>query len=233
MAAILGRTAPDLNVEMHTNADLHSRAHDILPSVKTESRTERNKRQVRGRIVAAAAELFDEQGIEASKVEAICDQADIALRTFYNHFPAKRDVVEQLAVDATAEVAARIGSVHAEGRSTRERLTLFFERSADVPTRGGPMHRELLGALVVVDVGPHNLRAARDAMTALLQEGIDCGDVVPGHSAGTLADVVLGTFYRIIIDWTHVEGYAIDEQLGRASRFLRDAIAPERGASPD
>ncbi len=204
---------------------MQSRAHDTLPRVKSESRTARNKREIRGRIVAAAAELFDEQGVEATKVEAICDQADIALRTFYNHFPSKRDVVEQLAIDATAVVAARIRSVHTDGCSTRERLALFFERSAEASMQGGPMHRELLGALVAVNVGPRNLQAARDAMVALLQTGIEAGEVTPGHSAGTLADVVLGTFYRIIIDWTNVESYAIDEHLDNASRFLRDAIA--------
>ena len=191
-----------------------------------ESRTERNKREVRGRIVAAAALLFDDQGIEATKIEAICDQADIALRTFYNHFPTKRDVVEQLAVDATAEVAARIRSVQAEGRSTRERLTLFFERSAELSVRGGPTHRELLGALVTVKVEPRSLQAARDAMIELLREGIENGEVNPEHSAGTLADAVLGLFYRIFTDWTNAPGYAIGEHLESASRFLCDAIAP-------
>ena len=176
--------------------------------------------------MAAASELFDEQGVEATKVEAICDEADIALRTFYNHFPTKRDVVEQLAVDATAEVATRIRSAHSDGGSTRERLSLFFDRSAVMDTQGGPMHRELLGALVVVNVGAQNLQAARDAMITLLQEGIDRGEVTAGHSAGILADVVLGTFYRIIIDSTSTEGYPIREQLDGASRFLRNAIAP-------
>ena len=93
--------------------------------MKSESRTERNKREVRGRIVAAAAELFDEHGVSATKVEAICDNANIALRTFYNHFPSKQVVVEHLAVDATGEVAVRIRSAHHDGDSTRERLSRF------------------------------------------------------------------------------------------------------------
>lgn len=195
--------------------------------MKPESRTERNKREVRGRILAAAAELFDEGGVEATKVEAICDQADIALRTFFNHFPSKKDVVNQLAIDATGEVAARVRSVHAEGRTTRERIALFFEHSAEVSLRGGPTHRELLGALVAVHVQPEDLEVARGAMIALLQEGVAAGEVVPGHSADTLADVVLGAFYRIIIDWTHRDGYPIDTHLKNASRFLCDAVAPE------
>ena len=192
----------------------------------SESRIERNKRYVRGRILTAAAELFDEQGVEATKIEAICEQADIALRTFFNHFPSKRDVVERLAIDATAEVAARIRSVHADGRSTRERLALFFARSAEASRLGGPTHRELLGALISVHDNPEDLKAARSCMIALVQEGADSGEVVRGHPAETLADIVLGTFYRIIIDWTNADGYPITEHLENASRFLCDAIAP-------
>jgi AcrR family transcriptional regulator len=195
--------------------------------VKKESRTERNKREVRGRILAAAAELFDENGVEATKVEAICDQADIAVRTFFNHFPAKKDVVNQLAVDAAGEVAARIRSVHSEGVSTRERLALFFEQSALVSLQGGPMHRELLGALVVVQVQAEDLQAARDAMIDLIRAGVDAGEVAADCPAETLADVVLGTFYRIIINWTNLDDYPIRSHLGNASRFLCDAIAPK------
>ncbi len=201
--------------------------------VNKESRTERNKREVRGRILAAAAELFDENGVEATKVEAICDQADIALRTFFNHFPTKRDVVNQLAIDATAEVAARVRSVHADASTTRERLALFFARSAEVSLQGGPTHRELLGALIAVHDNPEDLQAARNAMLALLQDGLDAGDVVAGHPVETLTDAVLGTFYRIIIDWTNCDDYAIGKHLEDASRFLCDSIAPVRNeASP-
>ncbi|NQZ97870.1 MAG: TetR/AcrR family transcriptional regulator [Myxococcales bacterium] len=195
--------------------------------VRSESRTERNKREVRGRIVAAAAELFDEHGVEATKVEAICDQADIALRTFFNHFPTKRDVVDQLAIDATSEVAARVRSVHAQGRSTRERLELFFAQSIEASLRGGPTHRELLAALVAVPVGAENLRAAREPMLDLLRDGVAAGDIASDHAVETLADVVIGTFYRIIIDWTNTDDYEIREHLSNACRFLCDAIAPE------
>jgi len=190
------------------------------------SRTERNKREVRGRIVAAARELFDQRGIEATKVESICDQADIALRTFFNHFPSKRDVVFQLAVDATAELAARISGAHAQGRSTRERLALFFAESIEVALLAGPTHREVLAALLVVPVGSRDQQAARDAMIALLNEGVTAGDVVAAHPVETLADVVLGSFYRIIADWANREDDAVRERLENVSGFLCDAIAP-------
>jgi AcrR family transcriptional regulator len=196
--------------------------------MKRESRTDRNKREVRGRILAAASELFNERGVEATKVEAICDQADIATRTFFNHFPAKKDVVNQLAVDATGEVAARIRSIHAEAATTRARLTLFFEPGALASRDGGPMHREVLGALVAVQVHPEDLQTARDAMIELIRSGIAAGEVVKGPSAETLADVVLGTYYRLLIDWTNQDDYPLEDHLESASRFLCEAISPQQ-----
>ena len=57
-------------------------------------------------------------------------------------------------------------------------------------------------------------------------EGIAAGDIAGDHPVETLADVVLGSFYRIITDWANREDYAVREQLENASRFLCDAIAP-------
>ncbi len=51
------------------------------------TRRERRKREVRGRILAAAVGLFDERGFGATKVAEICERADVAHKTFFNHFP--------------------------------------------------------------------------------------------------------------------------------------------------
>ncbi|MBJ19181.1 MAG: hypothetical protein CL933_07110 [Deltaproteobacteria bacterium] len=169
--------------------------------------------------------------MEATKVEAICDQADIALRTFFNHFPSKRDVVHQLGIDATAEVTARIAAAHERGQSTRERLSLFFLHSVEVSLQRGPPHPELLAALVAVLFGSADLQAARGAMIGLLEEGIAVGDVAAEHPLETLCDAVIGTFYRIMIDWANQDGYPIREQLENASRFLCDSIEGRSGTA--
>lgn len=196
-----------------------------------ESRTQRNKREVRERILAAARELFDQDGVEATKIEAICDRADIALRTFFNHFPTKKDLVHQLAVDAALAVAARVQSVCETAPSTTERLELFFLRSAEIGREAGPMHSDLLGHLIAAHDKPEDLAHARHAMLELIQAGIAQGDVTKLHSPETLTDAILGTFYRIITDYTQREGYPVEEHLRNAARFLCSAIAPDRAAS--
>ncbi|HEX4402926.1 MAG TPA: TetR family transcriptional regulator [Galbitalea sp.] len=50
---------------------------------------ERKKQQTRVAIHEAAFRLIDEQGLEATTIEQICQEADVSSRTFFNYFPSK------------------------------------------------------------------------------------------------------------------------------------------------
>ena len=47
----------------------------------------------RDRLLAAAAQLFHESGIQATGVESLIEAAGVAKATFYRHFPSKEDLV--------------------------------------------------------------------------------------------------------------------------------------------
>ena len=64
------------------------------------TRRERRKLEVRGRIVEAARDLFRAQGFSATRVTEICDRADVAEKTFFNHFPTKQRVLADRATGA-------------------------------------------------------------------------------------------------------------------------------------
>jgi AcrR family transcriptional regulator len=50
---------------------------------------ERKKAQTRTAIHDAAFRLVDEQGLEATTIEQICQEADVSTRTFFNYYPSK------------------------------------------------------------------------------------------------------------------------------------------------
>ena len=54
---------------------------------------ERKKAQTREAIVAAAIDLFERKGYEATTIEEIAEGADVSPRTFFRYFDAKIDVV--------------------------------------------------------------------------------------------------------------------------------------------
>ena len=62
------------------------------PSVSV-NRFERRRQRNREALLEAAIELFQERGIRGTKLEDICERADVSARTFFNHFPDKREVL--------------------------------------------------------------------------------------------------------------------------------------------
>jgi AcrR family transcriptional regulator len=73
---------------------------------------ERGGRGARERILAAATTLFHREGIHATGVERLTEQAHVSKRTFYQHFPSKNDLVEEY-----------LRRVHQAGGATSERAT--------------------------------------------------------------------------------------------------------------
>ncbi|TDE33806.1 TetR/AcrR family transcriptional regulator [Nonomuraea mesophila] len=68
---------------------------------------ERKKRRTREALIAAAVELFQRQGYEATTVAQIAAAADVSTRTFFLHFPTKEDVV-LAGGGARVELAVRV-----------------------------------------------------------------------------------------------------------------------------
>jgi AcrR family transcriptional regulator len=192
------------------------------------TRRERRKREVHGRILAAAVDLFDECGFGATKVAEICERADVAHKTFFNHFPSKRHLLRAVAGDAVDQLLVEIEEARKRPGSTRERLLQFFGRVADNADEAGPMHRELLTEMVHVaseaGTGSEQARRLHDAFGALIREGLVAGDVSAAHPLDTQTEMVLGAFYALMFNWAHLEGYPLRRQARAAASFLGDAL---------
>ena len=61
------------------------------------NRIERRKLEFRDRITEAALKLFEEQGVADTSVASIIKEADIAHKTFFNHFPTKDHLLQHIA----------------------------------------------------------------------------------------------------------------------------------------
>ena len=135
------------------------------------SRRERRKLEVRERILAAAMALFEGQGFTATKVADICEQADIAHKTFFNHFGSKQDLLREIARYALDQLLADIREARDQPGPTSRRLRFFFTRIADNADQAGPMRRELLTELIHVahDAGdePEQARLLHDAFGSI------------------------------------------------------------------
>ena len=71
---------------------------------------ERKKQQTRAAIHEAAFRLVDEQGLESTTIDQICQEADVSGRTFFNYYASKAAAALDLrgsALDPTVQVSFR------------------------------------------------------------------------------------------------------------------------------
>lgn len=194
------------------------------------TRRERRKLELRGRMVDAALDLFEEQGYEATTVADICARADVATKTFFNYFPTKQHLIREIAHQSIEGFLVDIETVRSEGSSTRERLVQFFDMVTSAATEVGPKHREVLTEIIhaASSAGEKDLRARqlREAMGAIVREGVAGGDVTPAYDPDTLSELILGAFYALMFNWANLEDYPIQERARAMSRLLGDTIAP-------
>ena len=60
-----------------------------------QDRTERKKKETRQKIVNVAMDLLQRQGFNNTTMEQIAEDADVARKTLYNHFPVKEAIVDE------------------------------------------------------------------------------------------------------------------------------------------
>jgi AcrR family transcriptional regulator len=193
-------------------------------------RRARRKLELRGRMLQAAVELFDERGVFATKVADICARADVAQKTFFNHFASKGQLLRALADEASRQLLVDIETARKEGASTRARLERFFGGVAERALEASPTHRELLTEIIhaIHESGtePDQARRLHAAFGALVADGVAAGDVTRRHAPETLTEMVMGAYYALMFNWANLDGYPIHERARAAARFLADALAP-------
>ena len=159
------------------------------------TRHDRRKLETRSRIRSAAAELFGERGVDATKVADICEQADIARQTFFNHFPSKTDLLREFFAVGIDFTRAAMDSACQRGATTRERLRLFLEDITGAAIEVGPMHRDLTAQ--VIRTGREAFAAEQpgrlsEVFQVLVDRGLELGDVTRRHEPAVMAELVEG-----------------------------------------
>jgi AcrR family transcriptional regulator len=202
------------------------------PAGAVEGRRERKKRELRRRISDEAGRLFLRQGFDASTVEQISEAADVAQATFFNHYPSKDDLIQQM----TSEVLGVVGLLIEEQRK-REAGTAL--RIADMAVRATRLIEntqlltsDLLRALMRKPEGSGRLLAdVRATLAEFIRDGQDLGDVRTDRDAEFLAEMLIAVFYGTITLWLNDPAYPFADRLREAADFLCESIAPRTASA--
>ena len=152
---------------------------------RAAGRRERRKRQVRDQITAAARDLFERQGIAATTIGQIAAAADVAEKTFYNHFGTRAELLAELASEHREALLARVERARRSPATTRARIGELCRDLAGRRAEASPVALQLAAA-APADADDELERALLD----LLEDGLARGDVAPAldtHFAAELA----------------------------------------------
>jgi AcrR family transcriptional regulator len=199
------------------------------------SRRERRKREVHERILAAAVELFDTRGVADTRIDDICERADLAQKTFFNHFPTKQHLFREIVQEFIGNICEMVEKARKQPGSTRERLGNVFARAGEEAHRRGPRHRELVEEVARISaaegLGAAQSASLPNAFQALLADGVAAGDVTRRQGLPFLTEMVVSVFQGVVMSWAHDEHYPLDLRLAEAARFLSRAVAPDSDES--
>ncbi len=184
----------------------------------------------RGRLEAAALELYGERGFDSTTVAAIAQRAGLSERTFFRHFADKREVLfwgakalEEFLVGSVDRAPPSVPPIEAVVAALDEAATVIFEdryefarqRQAVVATNTELQERELI-----------KLAALASALAdALRRRGVQ------DPAAGLAAEAGIAVFKIAFERWTGDAGKATLSAIIRESADeLKELTAGRRSA---
>ncbi|OBI80812.1 TetR/AcrR family transcriptional regulator [Mycobacterium sp. 1245805.9] len=188
------------------------------------NRHQRRKLEVREKILAAAFELFLDKGVAATTIEEICERADVANRTFFNHFATRQDMIRALA-------QLRLVNLHdvvfdRADQPIPARLAGVFDDIATTLVGSGDSYRELIGEMMATSgYGIQRGFNLHDTFVELVKEGVARGEVNPRHDAETLADIIVGALSGAIVNWTVDRTYSLETNLHNLGVALAELLS--------
>lgn len=164
-------------------------------------RRERRRRDIRLRILAAALEMFREQGYAKTSVDVIADRADVARTTLFNYFPRKQDLLIEWAGERRDRLSALAAEDAANARTAASTLRRQFdllaaENEADVALAIVLVQGWLAEVSELAAVFPV-FASFRDAVAA----GQRSGEFTDAVSADAISEILTTTYTDTLGRW--------------------------------
>lgn len=183
-----------------------------------------NPEHARKRLQIAAVELFAEQGYDATTTAQIAARAGVTDRTFFRHFPDKREVLFQGQEVLTRAIGEAIAAAPADLQPFEVLQRAFASMTAMIEGNrpfSEPRYRIIAKtpALQEREVAKH-AAMARDVSEALQKRG------VASLRADLAAHTGLAVLGHAINAWFADPSISLDDHLGRAFAEMTALAAP-------
>lgn len=180
------------------------------------NRFERRRRRNRQALIDAAIELFQQRGLRGAKIEEICARADVAPRTFFNHFETREHLYAAIAEQRARQAAEMYEAAAEDPRALPVRLRDLFGRLADYLAER-PLYRELVGEMLRIRTGSGSEVVRRGSLgraaRRFVARGVERGEITDSIRTEVLADLMLGAINVALANWSASKTYPLRREL--------------------
>ncbi|MFK0570709.1 TetR/AcrR family transcriptional regulator [Endozoicomonas sp.] len=200
-------------------------------TVQTIGRRERKKLAVREKISEETIALIRRQGVNGATVEAICERADIAKKTFYNYYGSRHELIIEICDSKVLILNQELveGALES-GQSLEEQLTFMFAQMKQNYTHADHFEKELIDYMVCNfpnhrSQGVNQLNFMNKWYTRLYQHNVE--RLKPSLTPDFCAEVTVALVNGLTLNWLNDEQYDIEGRLDKLNRYLIDSFLLE------
>jgi len=185
----------------------------------------RSGAEARRRLQRAALELYRERGFDQTTTAEIAARAGVNERTFFRHFPDKREVL----FDGEAALRAALTQAVAEapdGLRPLEILLCAFRKAGRILEESRPFSEPRLEVIAVTPALRERELAKAASLTDAVAEALRQRDVAD-RLAGLAAQTGWAAFHQAAQAWIDDPSQSLDAHLSRAFDDLRALSAAQ------
>jgi AcrR family transcriptional regulator len=179
--------------------------------------------------VLAAADLFAEQGLDATKMEDVAAATGIPKATLYYHFAGKEDILTFLFNEILDEVARAIDAAVARGGTAADRLRAAIRAHLRVfvefPSASRALQFDLGRAARIPEIDDRIEAAYRGPVRRVLEEGAADGSLRAVEHPRLVSVAILGAVTTVGINaLTGSPSRSVDEVADVVIGFVLDGV---------
>lgn len=193
------------------------------------NRIERRKIEFKDKITLAALKLFEEQGIAATSVASIIKEADIAHKTFFNHFPTKDHLLQNIVSTNSDYAYSVITEAFKRYTDPKKQIEYCFINIAKALVALHPHYKELITFYLIGSASSSDMLTTQkekfsSVVEQILSDAKTQNMLRSGFSVETLTDIVVGIYISTLINWSVEEDFPLVPKMKKAIKFISASV---------
>lgn len=204
-----------------------------MPEATPASRIDRRKTEFRDKITNAALKLFAENGVADTSVASIIKEADIAHKTFFNHFPTKDHLLQHIVSSHARYAYSFFRDALKRHTDPRKQIEYCLMSIANALQPLNPeRYRELVTFYIVSSASTKEFREEQkqnfsDLVQNILQDAESKKMVRKDFDLETLEEMIVGICVSTLLNWCVDTEFPIVMKMKKAAMFINKSVFVE------